>query len=142
MSSATSHSISTTSGGGGGGVELPHSWSVNASPTPLHSGNINGGSEPEEPLQLYPRRWAVLVLFSLLSFSNAMLWITFSPISSIVGDWYDQSDFMVNCLSMVYMAIYIPLVFASSWVFDRQGGLRIGTILGALLNAAGACMHA
>ncbi|KJE89591.1 hypothetical protein CAOG_01031 [Capsaspora owczarzaki ATCC 30864] len=102
------------------------------SPTPA------GGAADDDGTQLYTRRWAVLALFALLSFSNAVMWITFSPISSIVGEWYDKSDFLVNCLSMVYMAVYIPLVFASGWIFDRPGGLRSGTIWGALLNAAGA----
>ena len=53
---------------------------------------------------IYPARWWQLTLFSLLSISNALLWITFAPITTQVQGFYDVSLLWVNrtalCMSM------------------------------------------
>ena len=36
----------------------------------------------DHPIKTYARRWLMLFLFSFFSFSNAICWITFAPISS------------------------------------------------------------
>ena len=53
--------------------------------------------------------------------NSQQLWITFAPISSYVEDYYHVSASTVNMLSIVYMIIYIPFVFLSSWVIDHKG---------------------
>ncbi len=45
--------------------------------------NVDESSELfiDQEYKVYPRRWLMLFLFSLLSFSNAMAWISFAPIA-------------------------------------------------------------
>ncbi len=50
---------------------------------------------------LYKRRWIMLLLFSTLSFTNAMLWITYSPIALMVMKYYNVNAVVVNSLSLV-----------------------------------------
>ena len=40
-------------------------------------------------------------------------------------------------MPQIYMAVYVPFVFVSSWMIGRWG-LRHGLLLGAFLNAVGA----
>eukprot|EP00735_Rhodelphis_limneticus_P012634 TRINITY_DN5950_c0_g1::TRINITY_DN5950_c0_g1_i1::g.9952::m.9952 TRINITY_DN5950_c0_g1::TRINITY_DN5950_c0_g1_i1::g.9952 ORF type:complete len:434 (+),score=78.02,sp/Q28FF3/MFS7A_XENTR/38.46/4e-92,MFS_1/PF07690.11/3.6e-31,MFS_1/PF07690.11/1.9e+03,MFS_2/PF13347.1/4.3e-07,MFS_2/PF13347.1/4.6e+02,Nodulin-like/PF06813.8/0.00011,Nodulin-like/PF06813.8/3.9,OATP/PF03137.15/19,OATP/PF03137.15/0.0023,SPC25/PF06703.6/0.063,NADH_oxidored/PF08040.6/15,NADH_oxidored/PF08040.6/30 TRINITY_DN5950_c0_g1_i1:108-1409( len=86
---------------------------------------------------LYPVRWFMLFVMCLLNISNAMLWISFSPIASSTEDYYDISSTVVNLLSMAFMICYIPLGFTSCWVLDTKG-LRWGVLIGASLNILGA----
>jgi MFS family permease len=87
--------------------------------------------------QIYKRRWGMLLLFSFLSLTNAMLWITYSPISRFVLEHYNIGVFALNSLSFVYMVVYIPVMYLASWVVDVRG-MRLGLIIGALLNCIGA----
>ncbi len=41
-------------------------------------------------------RWVVLILFSLATFSNQLLWITYSPINTIVARLYGVTSIDVD----------------------------------------------
>jgi hypothetical protein len=69
---------------------------------------------------LYKKRWLMLLLFSMLSLTNAVQWITFAPISALVIDYYGISSFSVNMMSLVYMIVYIPFNAPSSWIVDSK----------------------
>ena len=86
---------------------------------------------------VYKRRWAMLLLFSVLSLANALLWITYSPISTLIIDYYGVDSTTVNSLSLVYMIVYIPLTQLSSWLIDVKG-LGFGMMVGAIINCIGA----
>eukprot|EP00005_Dracoamoeba_jomungandri_P003517 CAMPEP_0174258512 /NCGR_PEP_ID=MMETSP0439-20130205/7488_1 /TAXON_ID=0 /ORGANISM="Stereomyxa ramosa, Strain Chinc5" /LENGTH=437 /DNA_ID=CAMNT_0015342045 /DNA_START=49 /DNA_END=1362 /DNA_ORIENTATION=- len=86
----------------------------------------------------YKIRWFHLLLFILLTVANAITWITFSPISDKVQDFYDlDSNIYVNLLSISFMIVYIPLTFPASWAID-QIGLRFGLLTGAFFTFIGA----
>jgi FLVCR family feline leukemia virus subgroup C receptor-related protein len=93
-----------------------------------------------KPIILYRYRWVITALFNILTFTNAAQWITFSPLSSTLELRYGVSTQAINWLSMIYMIIYIPFVFVSSWFISRFG-LRYGILAGALLNALGALVR-
>ncbi|XP_065066476.1 uncharacterized MFS-type transporter C09D4.1-like [Rhopilema esculentum] len=92
------------------------------------------------PYKLYRRRWTVLALFSLISMTNEVIWISLSSITSIVQEYYRVDAIAVNWLSMIYMLLYV-LVVISSYILDKYG-LRFTIIVGALLNAMGSCLRA
>jgi hypothetical protein len=46
-----------------------------------------------------PKRWSQLALFSLLSMSNALLWITFAPISNQAQSYYNVHTIWINCMA-------------------------------------------
>jgi hypothetical protein len=76
----------------------------------------------------YLYRWVVLGLFCITSLSNAANWITFSTIFSYAQKWYEVPSLAIDFLSLVYMIVYIPCIFVSSWFLARFGlrkGVRI-----------------
>eukprot|EP00128_Syssomonas_multiformis_P005363 Colp12_sorted_trinity150504_noHs@24612 len=84
----------------------------------------------------YRSRWWMLLLIVALNVSNAVFWISFAPIQPSTQEYYGVSKLWVNMLSMIFMILYIPLGFTSSWALDAKG-LRYGALWGALLNLLG-----
>ncbi|CAG8552731.1 5751_t:CDS:2 [Funneliformis caledonium] len=82
------------------------------------------------------RKWFVLTSFSLLSFSNAVLWITFGPCLYIFMEHYQQTPSTINALATVFMIIYPILLIPVLNIYDKWG-LRQGILVGAFLNAFG-----
>ena len=101
-------------------------------------------SDTETP-KVYVRRWLMLGLFCLYSFSNSYQWIHMSIIANVISRFYNESlpadefqrNTAVDWLSMVYMLAYIPLIFPATWFLDKRG-LRTVCVLGSLGNAVGA----
>ncbi|KAM3930094.1 choline/ethanolamine transporter FLVCR1 [Leptodactylus fuscus] len=87
--------------------------------------------------RLFPRRFAVLAVFSLYSLVNAFQWIQYSILASIFKDFYQVSNQDIDWLSVVYMVAYIPLIFPATWLLDTRG-LRLTALLGSGLNCLGA----
>lgn len=92
---------------------------------------------PPAAVTLFTRRWLMLAIFCVLSFSNAVLWITFSPVATLCQTFWATSSSAINALSLVYMAVFVPGCFLASWIVDSKS-LRMGVALGAILNAVGA----
>eukprot|EP00128_Syssomonas_multiformis_P015497 Colp12_sorted_trinity150504_noHs@36326 len=98
-------------------------------------------SRSKRPLfKVYKRRWYMLLIFSLFSCTNEMLWITFAPVATDVQDLLGISDPQVQMLSTIFMSIYIPFSFPGSAVYNMYG-LRLGVTLGAFLNMLGAALR-
>ncbi|XP_054257030.1 uncharacterized MFS-type transporter C09D4.1-like isoform X2 [Macrosteles quadrilineatus] len=98
---------------------------------------LKGAPVMGEHCRVYRRRWLVLTLFALCSCANAAHWIQYSIIANVCMYYYDVSAIYINWTSMIFMAVYIPLVFPASWILERKG-LRVAVILGALLMCVGA----
>ncbi|XP_051854372.1 feline leukemia virus subgroup C receptor-related protein 1 [Antechinus flavipes] len=86
---------------------------------------------------LSPRRFVVLLIFSLYSLVNAFQWIQYSIISNVFEDFYGVPLTDIDWLSMIYMLVYVPLIFPATWLLDKYG-LRLTALLGAGFNALGA----
>jgi len=93
-----------------------------------------------ENFQLYQKRWAILALFSLISMTNEVIWISLSSVTSIVEQYYRVDSIAINWLSLIYMVLYVFVVL-SSYILDKYG-LKFTIIIGALLNAIGSCLRA
>jgi fucose permease len=70
-------------------------------------------------------RYVILVCFCLLSFSNAMNWVTYSSIHHDFKTYFKLTNFQVHLYSILYMAIYPFVNFISSWIIDNKS-MRIG----------------
>jgi len=88
----------------------------------------------------YGERWFQLALFCVLSMSNALLWITFAPISNHAQEFYGVSTIAINMMSVVFMIAYIPVVFPASYFLDVKG-LRFGLLLGSGGNLLGSLLR-
>ncbi|XP_023556290.1 major facilitator superfamily domain-containing protein 7 isoform X3 [Octodon degus] len=89
----------------------------------------------------YARRWLFLLAVSLLSCSNATLWLSFAPVADIVAQHFLLSTEQVNWLSLIYFVVAIPGGIVAIWVLDSVG-LQAATILGAWLNFLGSTLRA
>nr|CAD7432438.1 unnamed protein product [Timema monikensis] len=89
-----------------------------------------------QEVQVFKKRWLMLLLFVICSTCNAAHWVQFSIISNIVTRYYGVSSLAIDWTSMVYMAAYIPLVLPAAWLLDKKG-LRLTLICGAIFMTAG-----
>ena len=83
-----------------------------------------------------PARWHMLLIFCTLTFTNAFLWIAFSPVAALTQSYYGVSLTLVNLLSVIFMLMYLPGSMAAMYTVTKFG-LRSGVSIGALLNAGG-----
>lgn len=116
-----------------------------AGPAMGPEGDAPGPPTPPVPCGLrgyraYPRRWVFLLVLSLLSGSNATLWLSFAPVADTVARHFLLSTEQVNWLSLVYLVVAIPAGLVAIWMLDSVG-LRWATILCAWLNFAGSVLR-
>ena len=91
---------------------------------------------PKQIFKLSPYRYYVLAAFSLQSFINSWLWITWSPFVSLCMEVWNVSDAEVDSLSSVFMYIYIPFAFPALYIVHTFG-LKLGLYLSSALTLAG-----
>ncbi len=86
------------------------------------------------------RRWLMLFLFSLLEFANAILWVTFSPISDVTQHYFANSPYntvsAVNMLANIFLILYLPGTILGSITLKKYG-LKNALILGGVLTSIG-----
>ena len=113
------------------------SWNDSSTSSELENGQI----QPKDPkITAYPHRWFALAIFISHEITSNMMWITFSPISTIATCYYGVSLFWINSLSWIFMLTYVVLLYPATWVLERHG-LRVTAIVGGCLNTAGAWMR-
>ncbi|GMS99994.1 hypothetical protein PENTCL1PPCAC_22169, partial [Pristionchus entomophagus] len=108
------------------------------------SGKVNGHHLPlardetdDFTHRVFSRRWAMLIMFILLSGSNGMQWTQYTIIVDHVTNFYGVTPNAVDWTSMIYMLTYILFFVPASWFLDRFG-LRWSLLLGAAGNCIGA----
>ncbi|CBZ23174.1 uncharacterized protein [Leishmania mexicana MHOM/GT/2001/U1103] len=93
----------------------------------------------EDRLRGDPWRFAVAPIFCLLSISNAMQWIAFSPIVDEVRTYFNMRATQVNFLATTYVIAYVAIVFLSCKLYEVTG-IKIGVLIAATANALGALL--
>ncbi|CUG69700.1 MFS transporter, putative [Bodo saltans] len=86
-----------------------------------------------------PWRFVVLGVYLVHSVSNAIQWITYSPIVDEVKVYYNVGSQAVDMLSLIYLIAYVAIVFVSCKVFEVSG-LKRGLVVASAFNAAGAAI--
>ncbi|KAH9503485.1 Feline leukemia virus subgroup C receptor- protein 2 [Bulinus truncatus] len=111
------------------------------------NGELSPVSDPNTTITVYGRRYLMLALFCIFSFSNAYQWIHLNIISNVLASYYNESlpsdeyqrNTAIDWLSVVYMLAYIPLIIPVTWFLDKKG-LRQCCIVGSFLNLLGAAL--
>jgi len=92
--------------------------------------------------QVYKRRWGVLLLYCLLTGANALLWVTFAPISDLAviyfGAYGNNSN--VNLLAVIFLVLFTPATMLQAYT-SKAYGLRFTLLLGGVLTAGGALLR-
>ncbi|XP_012938860.1 solute carrier family 49 member A3 [Aplysia californica] len=89
---------------------------------------------------VYTRRWFLLFVIAVINFTNAMIWIMFSPVTDKTSQYYGVDPTGVNWLSLVFLVASIPCGFMASWLLDTLG-LRASIICAAWLNFLGSVIR-
>lgn len=92
---------------------------------------------------IYFYRWIILALFCSVNLSNALLWVTFAPISDLTATFIGGSvgnNTSVNFLATVFLILYLPGSFVGVYI-HKTLGLKATVIAGALLNTVGALVR-
>eukprot|EP01031_Cornospumella_fuschlensis_P032395 gene32395-39173_t len=81
----------------------------------------SSGTDMKTIFTVYSYRWLILGMFCSLEMTNALFWVTFSPISDIAQHYFSPSSYYssttaVNMLANIFLITYLP-----------------GTILGVLM---------
>ncbi|MBE3145370.1 MAG: MFS transporter [Planctomycetes bacterium] len=87
---------------------------------------------PGNTFKVYPYRWVILAVFSLVNLTVQMLWICFAPITGPAAKFYGVSELQIGFLAMAFMIVYVPLSIPISWMIDSLG-YRKAVSIGAIL---------
>ncbi|XP_002160869.4 solute carrier family 49 member A3 isoform X1 [Hydra vulgaris] len=90
--------------------------------------------------KLYKIRWFVLSTVVMFNLANAMVWITFAPVTNYVSAFFDITETTVNWFSLVFFIAFIPCCFASWWFMETYG-LKTAIIIGSLVMFSGAYLR-
>ena len=95
--------------------------------------------ETKKTYKAYSKRFAILLIFSLYSLSNAFQWIEYSIVATVIAPYYNVSNIAINYTSLIYMILYIPGILPATWLLSKKG-LRYCVCLGALGNCLGSLL--
>ncbi len=91
---------------------------------------------------VYSYRWVVLSVFVLSGVANAMVLLTWAPITDKAQTyWNDINITWVNLLSVIFQICYVPGTMLALWFSERQK-LRGLLIRGGLLTCVGCIIRA
>ena len=76
-------------------------------------------TKQEVQVQLYHRRWFILFIFVCFEIGSSLQWIQYSIINNLVTKYYNVESSAVDWTSMIFMAVYIPLIFPASYFQDK-----------------------
>jgi hypothetical protein len=92
----------------------------------------------------YSYRWLILAIFCSLEATNNILWVTYAPISDIVGNYFGGGAYgsttSVNMLANIFLILYLPGTGLSIFLmkyFNLKRSLEICgflTMFGAMLR--------
>ncbi|CAH1773314.1 unnamed protein product [Owenia fusiformis] len=88
---------------------------------------------------LYKRRWYILILFSLVSTTQAAVWNTFGPIGNSVKFVFGWSDGILALPPALGNVAYFIFPF-TSWVMDDKG-MRVAMVGATLLMFCGTALR-
>lgn len=95
--------------------------------------------------RMYPYRWVVLAVMTLVNITIQTLWIGYAPITGRAAEYYGVGDVAIGLFAMSFMIAFIPLSLPASWLIDTRGfrfavgiGCVVTGICGVLRGLAGA----
>ncbi|XP_044259324.1 uncharacterized MFS-type transporter C09D4.1-like isoform X2 [Tribolium madens] len=94
----------------------------------------NENENKEEKLS--KKRWIILTLYILYAAINAFQWFEYSIIANVVMKFYNISAVSVDWTSIIYMALYMPMVIPASYLMEKLD-LRQIAVIGVLGTALG-----
>lgn len=84
-------------------------------------------------------RWVIFVCFCCLTFSNAIQWVTFSPIADDLISKLEYNSILIDTFGLVFLYVY-PFIFPiAAYLIDNKSP-KYGLIIAALFNIIGSIL--
>lgn len=93
-----------------------------------------------ETFKLYPKRFVVVTLFSLVQMMTSVLINTLTPIAKSLQTLYGQDPIIVNSGSLLFALMHPLFTFPASYVIDTYG-TRMGISVGSALCLLGTALR-
>lgn len=91
--------------------------------------------------KVYSSRWTMLALFCFLNAANAMMWVTFAPITDLTQDYFGGASLTtVNMLALVFQIGYLPGTFVGV-LCSKKYGIRKTLLIGGALDLFGSLVR-
>ena len=108
-------------------------------------GRLQDKLEDNSEIVVYKRRWTVLAVYAMLVMANALLWVTFAPISDLTQHYFGiHSSYgtatSVNMLANIFLILYAPGSVLGMMLIKRYQP-RKTILLAGLLTAIGAMLR-
>lgn len=71
-------------------------------------------------IKTYRKRWIILIIYIIYAAINALQWFEYSVIANIITRYYDVTALAVDWTSIIYMALYMPMVIPASYFIDKM----------------------
>jgi MFS family permease len=84
---------------------------------------------------VYPYRWVVLGVVTLVNVTIQTLWIGYAAITGPAAEFYGVGDVAIGLFAMSFMIAFIPLSLPASWLIDTRG-FRFAVGLGSVVMGA------
>lgn len=122
-----------------------HTLTVDREPHQQQVAAAAAREDGDETFIVYRYRWLVLGLFCLSEAANAMMWVTFSPISNLVQDYFGQGSYYgsttsVNMLANIFLVLYGPGTLLSVYCMKHMK-LKSTLVLAGSLTLLGALIR-
>lgn len=87
--------------------------------------------------RVYTYRWVIVLSFVAAGVANALVLLSWSPISDLASDYWDGlSISLINLLAVTFQVLYLPGTMLSLKAM-QVGGLRYTMLLGGALTFSG-----
>jgi len=93
-----------------------------------------------EQFKVYPKRFLIVFLFSLIQMMTSVLLNTLTPIASYLVIIYDQNPVVVNLGGLLFALMHPIFTFPAAFVIDTYG-TRVGITVGCVLGIIGTSMR-
>ncbi|KAJ4462469.1 putative MFS-type transporter [Paratrimastix pyriformis] len=119
------------------GEEPPPSPPV--SPPSRQSAQSEESLVPPEPLiRTYKRRWWILTIFSIASFLQALIWLTYSAIPDASKEYYPGlTSADINLLLALGPVALIVTIIPANWLDSKVHNFRVITVAGCIICVVG-----
>ena len=105
----------------------------------LFSNSPKSSPSPPGPNMLERKRWLILLVFSLISMMNEVIWISLSSVTNILQGYYEVTARQINWISMIFSAMYVTVPVAVYTL--NTYGLRVTIVLGAFCNTSASILR-
>jgi FLVCR family feline leukemia virus subgroup C receptor-related protein len=90
--------------------------------------------------KMYPRRYLIVVLFSLAQMMTSILINTLTPIAKYLEYIYDMDPLVINSGALLFALMHPLFTFPAAYVIDTFG-TKLGIAFGSGLCLLGTCMR-